>query len=245
MDHSGQTQNRVRMQAGQARDISYTLRRYYVDRFHERVFCDQDMCGQLILDLGGNKKAKRGQFDIECYDNAVIYANLSAVKSPDTVADAGFLPFASGTFDSVICSELLEHVYDPRRVLGEVSRVLRRGGRLIVCAPFMIGIHGDPHDYGRYTDSYWKTILPEFGFEDIDIEFHGSFFSVFFDMLRSVVYESISHWGPERRISIALIGRVLGIMKTKAVAMDEKAMKRISPKSPSVTTGFGIKATKK
>lgn len=233
------------MQPQQVNDISYTLRRHYVDMFHSEVFNSGDVCKGLILDLGGNKKSKRGLFDISCYEGSVIYANLSDAKSPDVVTDAECLSFKSGTFDSAICSELLEHVYDPRKVIEEVATALKPGGRIIICAPFMVGIHGDPYDYGRYTDSFWRQILCETGFTDISIEAQGSFYSVIYDMLRSRIYGATAHWGPERKISISIIGGILGAFKVMALELDVKWMAKTGAGTPRITTGFGIKATKK
>ncbi len=50
-------------------------------------------------------------------------------------ADINDLPFASGSFDLVICSEVLEHVPDHGRALAEISRVTRPGGRLVLSVP--------------------------------------------------------------------------------------------------------------
>lgn len=245
MNNSKHSRKSSLIEPAQVTDISYTLRRYYVDKFHRDEFRDQKLCQGLILDLGGNKKYKRGMFDIDCYECSVVYANLSAVKSPDTVTDAEYLPFGSGVFDAVICSELLEHVFSPGKVLEEVSRVLKPGGNIIACAPFMVGIHGDPYDYGRYTDSYWRRMLDELGYESITIHSQGGIYSVAFDTFRSWIYGAIAHWGTERKLTISMIGRILGFMKLKAIEFDEKALSKMAPKSPDFTTGFGIKATKK
>ncbi len=245
MNHPQLHCHKYSMQPEQVKDISYTLRRYYVDKFHRDAFDAENACPELILDLGGNKKSKRGFFDIDCYEGAVIYANLSDAKSPDVVNDATCLPFKSETFDSVICSELLEHVYDPRKVVLEVGRTLKPGGGVMICVPFMVGIHGDPYDFGRYTDSFWTRLLDEAGFTSIEIEAQGAFYSVVYDMLRSVIYWRIAHWGSERRISISIIGRIMGMLKIKALDMDTRSMAGIGTKTPNITTGFGIKAIKK
>jgi SAM-dependent methyltransferase len=52
------------------------------------------------------------------------------------VQGSGFaLPFRDGTFDAVVCSETLEHVFDDMAMLRELRRVTRRGGRLAVSVP--------------------------------------------------------------------------------------------------------------
>jgi 2-polyprenyl-6-hydroxyphenyl methylase/3-demethylubiquinone-9 3-methyltransferase len=51
------------------------------------------------------------------------------------VNDVVALPFAAGSFDGVVCSSVLEYVRSPPRVLTELARVLRPGGRLLVSVP--------------------------------------------------------------------------------------------------------------
>ncbi|HEX3947317.1 MAG TPA: class I SAM-dependent methyltransferase [Acidimicrobiales bacterium] len=49
--------------------------------------------------------------------------------------DALHLPFADGTFDRVIASEVLEHIPDDRAAMAELARVLRPGGTMAVTVP--------------------------------------------------------------------------------------------------------------
>jgi 2-polyprenyl-6-hydroxyphenyl methylase/3-demethylubiquinone-9 3-methyltransferase len=51
------------------------------------------------------------------------------------VKDVAELPFADAAFDAIVCSSVLEYVDAPSLVLGELARVLRPGGRLIVSIP--------------------------------------------------------------------------------------------------------------
>jgi len=50
-------------------------------------------------------------------------------------ADVTNLPFASGWFDVVVCSEVLEHVFDNQAAVTELVRVLKPGGDLVVTVP--------------------------------------------------------------------------------------------------------------
>jgi 2-polyprenyl-3-methyl-5-hydroxy-6-metoxy-1,4-benzoquinol methylase len=65
--------------------------------------------------------------------------NVSGVLSlhlPDTVAaDGKQLPFKDGSFDAILCLELLEHLYDPVSVLVEFWRLLRVNGELVISTP--------------------------------------------------------------------------------------------------------------
>lgn len=51
------------------------------------------------------------------------------------VANGMQLPFASNTFDAIICSEVLEHVENYSAILAEIRRVLKPNGQLVVSVP--------------------------------------------------------------------------------------------------------------
>jgi len=55
------------------------------------------------------------------------YKNISFL-----VADSHHLPFPDKTFDLVFCTETIEHVVSPKRVLSEIKRVLKPEGKLII-----------------------------------------------------------------------------------------------------------------
>ena len=222
----------------QADRLDYSLRRYFVDEFH---FCHIPALppGSQVLDLGGNKIRKRGQFDIERYDLRVVYANLYAVKQPDVQADATHVPFRDSCFDAVICSELLEHVLDPQAVLREAYRVLQDGGALLICVPFLYRIHGDPHDFGRHTDHYWRCVLQETGFYDIIIEQQGLFFSVLADFFKQYLSE-VGFRRPLGRVARWLMPR----FQRWSLNREQDARVQAHPFLRSCTTGFGIVAVK-
>ena len=54
---------------------------------------------------------------------------------PLTAGLSGALPFVDGSFDMVFASWVLEHVIKPKKVLGEVGRVLRPGGAFVFITP--------------------------------------------------------------------------------------------------------------
>lgn len=227
----------------QARNLSYSLRRHYLDAFHFRHLAALPS-DSLVLDLGGNRIGKRGLFDVEKYDLKVVYANLSIAKRPHLQAEAAWLPLREETFDAVICSELLEHVPDPIAVVKETHRVLRAGGTLLVCVPFLTRIHGDPFDFGRYTDYYWLETLKEAGFIDITIEHQGRFWSVLVDMLRDLAYFNENRSVPRNAMLRRLISRAMAKARQKAVEWDSSAGHEKFSVPEGYATGFGIRATK-
>ncbi|MDQ7782423.1 MAG: methyltransferase domain-containing protein [Desulfomonilaceae bacterium] len=225
------------------RDLGYSLRRHFVDQFHFRHVADLTP-GALVLDLGGNRIAKRGLFDIEHYGLQVVYANLSTAKQPHVQMDAAALPFGEGRFHAVICSELLEHVPDPVAVQSEIYRVLRPQGIALMCVPFLNKIHGDPYDYGRYTEFFWSNHLERIGFRDIEIERHGSFWSVLVDMLRDLACTMLGRRGWGLVSLIRLVSFMLFVAKIKALKWDGSTDSKRSLVPEGYTTGFGITAVK-
>jgi SAM-dependent methyltransferase len=89
-----------------------------------------------VLDLGCGAGASREVF--RARHPGVRWTGLDVPDSPSPpppdpdirLYDGGRLPFADGTFDVVFCKQVLEHVHDPRLVLGEIARVLTPGGHV-------------------------------------------------------------------------------------------------------------------
>jgi len=69
----------------------------------------------------------------------------------DVFGSALDMPFADGRFDTVLCTQVAEHVPEPGRQFAECARVLRPGGVLILTTPQTEELHEQPHDYFRYT----------------------------------------------------------------------------------------------
>jgi SAM-dependent methyltransferase len=83
----------------------------------------------------------------------------------DTKGDILSLPFPDESFDGVVLSEVLEHCTDPKRAIGEVFRVLKPGGLVLVTSPYIWpehGIAGEYRDYWRFTRHGWELLLGPF-----------------------------------------------------------------------------------
>lgn len=66
---------------------------------------------------------------------AIASAHPYSVRFQFEVADAHALPLADGEADLVISQHVLAHVRDPQRVLAEMCRVVRPGGRVVAFEP--------------------------------------------------------------------------------------------------------------
>lgn len=102
----------------------------------------------------------------------------------DVIADLHDLPLEDGSFDAVLCTEVLEHVAEPARVLDELARVLRPGGSVLITVPFVIGLHEEPHDHYRYTSHGLRGLLGRSGFTGIEVEPLTGYWSTLSHVLR-------------------------------------------------------------
>jgi SAM-dependent methyltransferase len=80
----------------------------------------------------------------------------------DFCGDAADLPLADGSVDTILCTEVLEHLSNPEKTIAEFARVLRPGGTVITTAPFVYPIH-DARDFFRYTPDGLAAIMQRHG----------------------------------------------------------------------------------
>ncbi|HEX9626852.1 MAG TPA: methyltransferase domain-containing protein [Acidiferrobacterales bacterium] len=121
----------------------------------------------IVLDIGCADMKIRRYLDAACdyigLDHYLTGHGLYRSR-PSVFADAAALPFASTSVDCVLLLDVLEHVPDPRRVLAEIGRVVRRDGLLILQVPFLYPIHDAPYDFQRWTVHGLKRLASEHGF---------------------------------------------------------------------------------
>jgi len=133
--------------------------------------------GSRVLDLGAGSCPYRALF-AHCRYSAQDLAPLNdeqlrfgAYGAIDYRSDATAIPVPDASFDSVLCTEVLEHHPEPIKVIHEIARVLAPGGRLVLTAPLGSGIHQEPyHYYGGYTPFWYEKFLEEAGFEQVRVE---------------------------------------------------------------------------
>lgn len=111
--------------------------------FTEKVLATKKQC--RILDLGcaqGNYSLtlskKHETIGIDIKSNFIKYALMKKEPSEDAIflcASAEDLPFENDSFDLVLCSELVEHVANPKKMIEETKRILKPKGHLIVSTP--------------------------------------------------------------------------------------------------------------
>ncbi|MFQ5561574.1 MAG: class I SAM-dependent methyltransferase [Nitrospinota bacterium] len=140
----------------------------------------------VLLDIGCGLKPYHDVF----VDNVSKYIGVDWASSChqnrkiiDAFSNNNALPFKSNSFETVLCTEVLEHSPNPSLAIQEVWRVLKPGGTLIMTAPFMYLVHEPPWDYFRYTEYGLKHLTKEAGLEVIYIKPLGGYSTVVADFI--------------------------------------------------------------
>ncbi|HET6462181.1 MAG TPA: class I SAM-dependent methyltransferase [Candidatus Krumholzibacteria bacterium] len=123
------------------------------------------LSGNIVIDVGCGEQPYR-----PCLHGFKHYVGFDSMDAPDrggnpdVLGDALALPFADGSADAILCTEVIEHVTDPAVMLSEFARVLSPGGAVVLTSPFTWHLHDEPHDYWRFTEYGLRLIFERAGF---------------------------------------------------------------------------------
>jgi SAM-dependent methyltransferase len=93
------------------------------------------------------------------------------------------LPFLPGSFQTVVLSDVLEHVPEPAALWSELGRIVAPGGYVLVNVPFLYWLHEEPHDYYRYTSYALRRLAEGSGFRVEHLEALGGSIEVGVDFI--------------------------------------------------------------
>lgn len=144
-----------------------------------------------VLDLG----AGSARYKEIISSRALKYRSCDAVKNKniDDICDVLNLQYPEESFDTVISTQVMEHVKNPYRIATEIYKVLKPGGHVIITAPFLIPFHADPDDYFRFTPSGLSEIFKGSGFEIVESGRYGGFFMVVSEMIHFSWFNPYNH----------------------------------------------------
>lgn len=119
-----------------------------------------------VLDVGCGRKPYRHLVPATRYVGLDLDTpELRELGEADLFYLGGTIPVPAESFDAVICSQVLEHIFTPAEFLTEIRRVLRPDGLLLLTTPFVWDEHSQPDDFGRYSSFGLRHVLESAGFE--------------------------------------------------------------------------------
>ncbi len=127
---------------------------------------------------------------------------------PDVLGKVEALPFLDGCFDSILCTEVLEHLPEPQEAMKELKRVLKEDGYLYLSVPQSWYLHYEPNDYFRFTKYGIKHLLEKDGFAIIYIERIGGVVSLVAQRIIDVTWQ----------LSVDYLKLILGLRWAERIA---------------------------
>jgi SAM-dependent methyltransferase len=133
-----------------------------------------------VLDLGSGGGKYNDYFHPSC-----VIEDVDFYKGSKYSFDLNEkFPLPSLTYDCVFSTSVIEHLYNPKNMVSESYRVLKKGGVFMFSAPFLHPYHRDPVDCFRYVKDGVINMLENAGFSEINIEEMGGRFSFLLDIFR-------------------------------------------------------------
>lgn len=91
-------------------------------------------------------------------------------KIADIYYDGNSIPLPDSSIDSIMSTQVLEHVPNPQKIVDEFYRILKPNGYIVLSAPLIWPEHETPYDFFRYTSYGIRNIFKSSGFKIIKIE---------------------------------------------------------------------------
>lgn len=122
--------------------------------------------GSGRCDLGADAYSMGSLFDPS---NEFIQSDVVPAYG-HAIVDATTMDFED-EFDVILCSSVLEHVYDYRTAVERIHRALKPGGRAVISVPHLFPYHDEPEDFWRFTEHAVRRMLD--GFSAVEVKHRG------------------------------------------------------------------------
>lgn len=152
-----------------------------------------------LLDVGCGTMPYRSLFRVDEYLGLELDTPAARARDfADAYYDGDRFPFADASFETVLCNQVLEHVFEPDGFVRELHRVLAPGGHLLLTVPFVWDEHEQPHDFARYSTFGLRALLERNGFVVIEqrrlLDGAGVLFQLANAYLYKVLRLRLRHW---------------------------------------------------
>ncbi len=132
-----------------------------------------------VLDVGGGVPFQKGMAKYKSLFEGKKFSTLDVALeySPTIVGDIHNLPIEDNTVNAILCKSVLEHLYDPKKAMEEMHRVLKKDGKILLYTHFIYPYHARGKIYGdyfRFTEEALRYLFRDFSY--IEIKKDGGYF---------------------------------------------------------------------
>lgn len=146
---------------------------------HDQIRRHSEFIQGRVLDIGaGNFPRYKNLFKFDEY----VRMDIKSSENIDVVGSIEHIPSPDNAFDSIVCTQVLGDIYDVERAFGELYRVLRRGGVILITESLFDPLHDEPNDFWRFTEHGLRRLAENAGFEVRLLERRGGYWSVMAQM---------------------------------------------------------------
>lgn len=172
------------------------------------VMAGRYLSGRLV-DIGcGEKPYKKMLAPFVTSHTGVDHADTMHGKSEiDVFGSAYQIPEPEASFDSAICTAVLEHLEEPEAAIRECHRILKPGGHAVYSVPFIWHLHEEPRDFFRFSKYGLRYLFTKAGFEIVELNALSGFWVTFGQLLVYNLYRL--NRGPIRWLHLLDIPGVL------------------------------------
>jgi SAM-dependent methyltransferase len=159
-----------------------------------------------LVDIGCGTKPYRSLFRVESYRGLDIDSPETRCRGvAEDLYDGKKFPYQDGVFDSALCNQVLEHVFNPNEFLSEIHRVLKPGGNLLLTVPFVWDEHEQPFDYARYSSFGLSALLEKNRFKIISHKKLGADATILFQLINAYLFKISQNWPKFGRLLFTII----------------------------------------
>jgi SAM-dependent methyltransferase len=188
------------------------LKNILINGLHDKqlsIYAKHYFSGCLI-DIGCGTKPYKEMFSpyVDTHIGVDHEATFHDKSNIDLFGTAYEIPAESESFDSAVCTAVLEHLEEGEQALRECHRVLKPGGIAIYSVPFIWHLHEEPRDFYRYSKYGLKYLFEKAVFEIVELKALSGFWVTFGQIFVYNIYRF--NRGPLRFIPIIpIIGLIV------------------------------------
>jgi SAM-dependent methyltransferase len=192
--------------------------------------------GKRVLDVGCGVKP---YYPFFAAASEYVGVDVQANPNADLTGSAEELPVGDGSFDVVLCTQVLEHVDDPARAVRELHRVTAHGGRVLASTHGVMLYHPNPQDLWRWTHTGLERLFRDNGFEDVTVRPGAGSAEALAMLLGNFV-----HLLAKRAGAAALARPVISLLNLAAAALDRRVQQLRDPLPGSLFANLHVTAVK-